>query len=125
MSILTDSRIEICAAITGLGAKVYDYVPATPMPPALVVMPAETWVTPGRIGSRQSVEAFWKITAIVAPRKNDAATVDLEELATGVLGALPDAYQLVRIGAPQVTDFGGQGSNYTMEITVSAHLKET
>lgn len=124
MSLITDSRTEITAAITGLGAKVYDYVPAVPMPPALVCIPAETWITPGRIGSRTNIEVAWKITAVVAPRKNDAATRDLEDLTAAVLAALPTGYQLVRVGAPQLTDLGGQGTAYTVDITISAQLKE-
>lgn len=124
MSLLTDSREEVIAAITGLGAKVYAYVPAVPVPPALVVMPAETWVTPGRIGSRSNIEVAWKITAIIAPRKNDAATLDVENLTAAILAALPDGYQLVRVGAPSIVDLGGQGSAYTTEITIQAQLKE-
>lgn len=124
MSLITDSRVEITAAITGLGAKVYDYVPAVPIPPALVCIPAETWILPGRIGARTNLEVAWKITAVVAPRKNDAATRDLEDLAAAVIAALPPGYQLVRVGAPQIVDMGGQGSAYTVDITISAQLKE-
>lgn len=124
MSLLTDSRLEVTAAVTGLGAKVYDFVPAVPIPPCIVVMPAETWVTPGRIGSRTNIRVDWKVTAVVAPRKNDAATRDLEDLAAAILGSLPAGYQLVRVGAPQIVDLGGQGSAYSLDINITAELKE-
>lgn len=124
MSILTDSRMEVTGALTGLGAKVYDYVPAVPVAPAIVCTPAETWVTPGRIGARLSIEVAWKVMIVVAPRKNDAATKDLEDLVAAVIDNLPAGYQLVRVGAPQVADLGAQGSVYTSEITITAQLKE-
>jgi len=124
MTILTDSRLEVTGAMDGLGVKVYDFVPAVPIPPCVVVMPAETWVTPGRIGSRANFRVDWKITAIVAPRKNNAATNDLEALAEGIVTSLPDGYQLVRVGAPQIVDFGAQGSAYAADITITAELRE-
>lgn len=124
MSILTDSRLELTAAISGLGVKVYDFVPAVPVPPCIVVIPAETWITPGRIANRLNIRVDWKVTAVVAPRKNNAATLDLETLACDILDALPAGYQLVRAGAPQILDLGAQGNAYSLDINVTAELKD-
>jgi len=122
-ALTTESRGDLVSALTGLGPRVYSAVPAVPIPPCIVVVPDATWITPGRLGAL-SYTISWRVMVVIAPKKNDTGTVDIEEAVDAILGALPTGYVAVRVGAPQLTDIGAQGAVMTTDITVQVEMKE-
>jgi hypothetical protein len=88
-------------------------------------VPDATWITPNRIGSTLAYRIAWRVMIVIAPRKNDAATVDTENAIDAILAAMPAGYQVVRVGAPQLADTGAQGTVITTEITVQVDMKES
>lgn len=124
-ALTTESREDLATAFSGLGLKVYGTVPAVPIPPCAVIVPDATWITPNRIGSTLAYRISWRIMVVIAPRKNDAATVDTENAIDAILAAMPAGYQIIRVGAPQLADTGAQGTVITTEITVQVDMKES
>jgi len=123
-ALTTESRLELIDAFTGLGYKVYSAVPNVPTAKSIVIIPDTPWITPSRIGSALSYEVFWKVIATVSPRNNDAAQLDSENAVDAILGAIPNPYTFTRVGPPQLTDVGAQGTVITTEINVSVRMKE-
>ena len=61
---------------------------------------------------------------VVNPRKNSAAQLDAEDAIDVILGALPNYVAVTSIGPPVLMDVGAQGSIITVEISVTASMKE-
>jgi hypothetical protein len=61
---------------------------------------------------------------IVNPRKNSAAQLDAEDAVDVILGALPAYAAVTSIGPPTLMDVGAQGSIITVEISLTASMKE-
>lgn len=123
-ALTTESRLELIEAFTGLGYKVYSAVPNVPTAKSIVIIPDTPWITPNRLGSNLNYEVFWKVIVTVSPRNNDAAQLDSENAIDIILGAVPNAYTFTRVGPPQLTDVGAQGTVITTEINVSVKMKE-
>ncbi len=123
-ALTTESRTALASAFTGLGYKVYAAVPNVPTPKSIVIIPDTPWILPNRIGSSLSYEVFWKVIVTVSPRNNDAAQLDSENAVDIILGAIPNPYTFTRVGPPQLTDVGAQGTVITTEINVSVRMKE-
>ena len=123
-ALTTESRGDLIDAFTGLGYKVYTAIPNVPTPKSIVITPDSPWILPNRIGSSLSYEVFWKIIVTVSPRNNAAAELDAENAVDAILGAIPNPYTFTRVGPPQLTDVGAQGTVITTEINVSVRMKE-
>lgn len=123
-ALTTESRAALASALTGLGLRVYDTVPATPVPPCLVIIPDSPWLVPDRIGSNLNYTCRWRLLAVISPRQNAAAQIDTENAVDAILGALPSPYAVESVGQPSLADTGAQGTVITTEITVSVKMKE-
>lgn len=123
-ALTTESRGDLIDAFTGLGYKVYTAIPNVPTPKSIVIIPDSPWILPNRIGSSLSYEVFWKVIVTVSPRNNAAAELDAENAVDAILGAIPNPYTFTRVGPPQLTDVGAQGTVITTEINVSVRMKE-
>ena len=123
-ALTTEARLELVDAFTGLGYKVYTAVPNVPTAKSIVIIPDTPWITPSRIGSTLNYEVFWKVIVTVSPRNNDAAQPDSENAVDTILAAIPNPYTFTRVGPPQLTDVGAQGTVITTEINVSVRMKE-
>ncbi|CAB4191230.1 hypothetical protein UFOVP1213_14 [uncultured Caudovirales phage] len=123
-ALTTEARTTLATAFTGLGYKVYSAVPNVPTPKSIVIIPDTPWILPNRIGSTLSYEVFWKVIVTVSPRNNDAAQLDSENAVDTLLAAIPNPYTFTRVGPPQLTDVGAQGTVITTEINVSVRMKE-
>ena len=108
----------------GVGMKVYDTVPTTPTPPAIVIIPDSPWIVPGRLGSNLNYEARWRIMVVIKKRQNAAETLETENAVDSVLALIPTPFQVTGVNAPQLNDIGAQGVVVTTEINVSIHMKE-
>ena len=119
-ALTTEARLAITTAVTGLGYKVYTSTPPVPIPPSIVIMADSPWVIPERLG-RLSYRTQWRLMVIVNPRKNSAAQLDAIDI---ILQALPTYVAVTSIGPPVLMDVGSQGSIITVEISVTASMKE-
>ena len=123
-ALTTESRLAMAQAFEGHGYRIYDSVPAVPMPPCITFVPDTPWVRPSRIGSNLNYEVRWRILVVVKVRKNSAEQLDAENAVDTILGLIPSGFEVVQVGPPQLTDTGAQGTVITIEIAVSAQMKE-
>jgi hypothetical protein len=124
VSLATESRELIVAALSGNGYKVYDTVPATPITPSVVCVPDSPWIRPSRLGSNLNYEIRWRILVNINARVNDSATKATEDAIDTLLVALPDTVLVELINAPQLLSIGAQGTVMSTEINVSMQMKE-
>ena len=124
MSLATESREAIVAALTGHGYKIYDTVPATPITPSVVCVPDSPWIRPSRLGSNLNYEIRWRILININARVNEAATKSTEDAIDALLVELPNTVLVDVINAPQLLSLGAQGTVMSTEINVSMQMKE-
>ena len=124
MSLATESREAIVAALTGHGYKIYDTVPATPITPSVVCVPDSPWIRPNRLGSNLNYEIRWRILININARVNESATKATEDAIDALLVELPDTVLVELINAPQLLSIGAQGTVMSNEINVSMQMKE-
>ena len=124
MSLATESRETLIAALTGNGYKVYDTVPATPITPSVVCVPDSPWIRPSRLGSNLNYEIRWRILININARVNESATKATEDAIDALLVELPNTVLVDVINAPQLLSLGAQGTVMSTEINVSMQMKE-
>ena len=124
MSLATESRETLIAALTGNGYKVYDTVPATPITPSVVCVPDSPWIRPSRLGSNLNYEIRWRILININARVNESATKATEDAIDTLLVAFPNTVSVEVINAPQLLSLGAQGTVMSTEINVSMQMKE-
>jgi len=124
VSLATESRETIIAALTGHGYKVYDTVPATPITPSVVCVPDSPWIRPSRLGSNLNYEIRWRILININARVNESATKSTEDDIDALLVELPNTVLVDVINAPQLLSLGAQGTVLSTEINVSMQMKE-
>lgn len=122
-ALTTEARVAIATSVIGLGYKVYNTTPPVPIPPSIVIMADSPWVVPERLG-RLSYRTQWRLMVVVNPRKNSAAQLDAEDAVDAILQALPAYVAVTSIGPPVLMDVGSQGSVITVEISITASMKE-
>ena len=123
-ALTTEARTDLTTALAATGLKVYDTVPAVPAPPCIVVVPDTPWLLPERLGSTLNYRCRWRILVVISPRNNAQAVLDLENAVDDVLGLIPTGFNFDLVNPPTLSDTGAQGTVYTVEIAVSAHMKE-
>lgn len=123
MSLATESRELIVAALSGNGYKVYDTVPATPITPSVVCIPDSPWIRPNRLGSNLNYEIRWRILVNINARVNDSAIKATEDAIDTLLEALPNTVLVEVINAPQLLSIGAQGTVMSTEINVTMQMK--
>jgi hypothetical protein len=123
VSLATESRETIIAALTGHGYKIYDTVPATPITPSVVCVPDSPWIRPSRLGSNLNYEVRWRILVNINARVNESATKSTEDAIDALLVELPNTVLVDVINAPQLLSLGAQGTVLSTEINVSMQMK--
>lgn len=123
-ALTTEARSDLITAFSGLGFKVYSVAPPVPKAPSIVIVPDSPWVRPDRVGSNLNYEVRWRVLAVISPRNNEVSQLDSENAVDAILAAMPAGYLVTQVGPPSITDTGAQGSVITIEIAVSAHMKE-
>lgn len=123
-ALTTESRTALANALGANGWRVYDTPPPVPIPPCITFVADSPWVKPSRIGSNLNYEVRWRILVAIRIRKNSAELLDAENAVDTILGLIPAGFEVAQVGPPQLTDTGAQGTVLTIEIAVSAHMKE-
>jgi len=123
-ALTTEARTALTTAMEASGLRVYDTVPAVPSPPCIVVVPDTPWLLPERLGSTLNYRARWRILIVISPRNNAQAVLDIENAVDDCLGLIPTGFNVDLVNPPSLSDTGAQGTVYTVELAVSAHMKE-
>lgn len=101
------TRAALKTALAAVTASVYDHVPETVIPPAVVVVPNSPYIEINTIGKSQiNAQVNFTLTIVVAYHSNAAALDNLERLYFQILAALPANYVVGALEKPAVTQVG-------------------
>jgi hypothetical protein len=104
---ISSTRAALKAALVGVTANVYDHVPETVIPPAVVVVPDSPYAEIQTISKATiRTQLNFTLTLCVAYHSNSAALDNLEALWLQVLAALPANYVVGVLEKPSVTQVG-------------------
>jgi hypothetical protein len=124
-STLAGTRLTLAAAFNSLAATSYGYVPESPIPPAIVIVPSSPYMEQQLIGrSVIKVKVNFTITAIVAYNSNPASLDNLEQLIMGILAAIPAGYVVGNVDRPTPLEVGAS-TMLTADINVSTTYTQT
>jgi len=123
-SILEDVRQPLAAALAGVAASVYDYVPEAIIPPAAVIVYDSPAMESTLInGAVTKVKLNFLISAVVGNTNNSGALDNLEKLVIELLGAMPSGYVVGDVQRPQITQVGA-ANLLTADISVSTYYTQ-
>ena len=97
MALTTEARAILITAFSGLGYRIYDTVPGTPITPSVVIVPDSPWIVPSRLGSTLNYRC---------------------------LAQVPNNFSVESVTAPQLLSLGAQGTVISTEINLSIEMKE-
>jgi hypothetical protein len=121
---LSTVRTSLANAIQAAGYKAHRFPPATVIPPAVVIVPDEPYLSPEVIssgGNRWAVN--FELIVCVAPLDNEGQLIQLENITVDVCRALPRGTELGSIQRPTVEQVGPSELLTTrIPITVRANL---
>jgi len=124
-SAIADTRAALANSFSALSANVYPSVPESPIPPAIVVVPASPYMEVVLINdSTTKVKVNFAISAIVASNSNAGSLDNLEKLIIGILAAMPAGYVVGAIEKPTVLEVG-QSPMLVSDINVSTYYTQT
>ena len=124
MALTTEARELLITAFTGLGYRIYDTVPATPITPSVVIIPDSPWIVPSRLGSNLNYRCRWRVLVTINARVNDTATTQTETAIDILLAAVPNNFSVESVSAPQLLSLGSQGTVISTEINLQIEMKE-
>lgn len=124
-STLSGTRTTLATAFNSLAATSYGYVPESPIPPAIVVVPSTPYLETALINdSIVKVKVNFAITAIVAYNSNPASLDNLEQLIMGILAAIPQGYIVGNVEKPVPLEVGAS-TMLCADINVSTYYTQT
>ena len=120
----TACREELAASLNQSidGVQTFAITPPVAPIPGMVIRPDDPYLVIDRVGSRLSYTVALVLT-IVTPATDITASVrTAEAMVDTALEAIPTGYSDERISTPTLTDMGAQGSAYTTDVNVLAHV---
>lgn len=123
-STIAGKRSTLASAFSSLAATSYAYVPESPIPPAIVVVPSSPYLEPITIGALSKVKINFTITAIVQYNSNPASLDNLEQLIMGILAAIPSGYEVGNVEKPVPLEVGAS-TMLCADINVSTIYTQT
>jgi hypothetical protein len=124
-SSIADTRAALATAFNSLAATSYGYVPESPIPPAIVVVPSTPYMETVLINDATTkVKLNFAITAIVAYNSNPASLDNLEKLIIGILAAMPAGYIVGNVEKPTPLEVGAS-TMLCADINVSTYYTQT
>lgn len=120
----TACREELALALNESidGVQTFAITPPVAPIPGMVIRPDDPYLVIDRVGSRLSYTVALVLT-IVTPATDITASVrNAEAMVDTALQAIPTGYSVERISTPTLTDMGAQGSAYTTDVNVLAHV---
>ena len=124
-SVVGDTRSALATALATTNATVFQSVPESPIPPAIVIVPGSPYMEPGTINKATTkVKINFAITAIVANNSNAGSLAALELLIIGILAAIPSGYIVGDVEKPTVLSIGAS-TMLVADINVSTYYTQT
>ena len=121
---IAEVRAELAAALTSIGASVYDSVPEAIIPPACVIIAGSPYLESTLISkSSVSVKINFTITAAVAYNSNPGALDNLEKLVIQILGVMPNGYVVGDVQRPTITNIN-TSSILIADLAVSTYYNQ-
>ena len=121
MGAITDARDDVAAALASTGVRVYKVAPEVPVAPCYVLVPAQPWIEPERIGSGWRYSVTYQVQCVVDARINETAMAKLEDMVEDAAVALQKIAIVESASQPQLVDIGNQGQVYTTAVTCAVH----
>lgn len=124
-STLAGTRSTLAAAFNSLAATSYAFVPESPIPPAIVIVPSSPYLESTLIGKAVvKMKVNFTITAIVQYNSNPASLDNLEQLVMGILAAIPSGYEVGNVQKPVPLEVGAS-TMLCADIDVSTYYTQT
>ena len=124
MTIQSDVRAPLAAALEGVTASVYQAPPETIIAPACVIIADSPYMESNLInGAVTKVQLNFIISAVVAYNNNAGALDGLEQLCIQILGAMPAGYVVGNVERPAIMNVG-TGSFLMADISVSTYYTQ-
>lgn len=123
-SSIAGTRSTLASAFSSLAATSYGYVPESPIPPAIVIVPSSPYMEPTLIGALTKVKINFTITAIVQYNSNPGSLDNLEQLVIGILAAIPSGYEVGNVEKPVPLEVGAS-TMLCADINVSTYYTQT
>jgi hypothetical protein len=124
-TILSSVRQPLATALAGVAGNVYSFVPESPMPPAVVLVPSSPNLEIETIGkSSVRCKINMTITAAVAYNSNPASLDNIEQLIMSILAVIPNGYIVGVVERPTVTQVGAS-TLLISDINVSTYYQQT
>ena len=124
MTIQSEVRAPLAAALAGVTASVYQSPPEAIIAPACVIVSDSPYLESTLInGSVTKVKINFIISAVVAYNNNAGALDGLEQLCIQILGAMPAGYVVGNVERPAIINVG-TGSFLTADISVSTYYTQ-
>lgn len=124
-STIAGTRSALANAFSSLAATSYGFVPESPIPPAIVVVPSTPYMEIVLINDATTkVKLNFAITAIVAYNSNPASLDNLEQLIIGILAAMPSGYIVGNVEKPTPLEVGAS-TMLCADINVSTYYTQT
>jgi hypothetical protein len=123
-TIQANVRAPLAAALSGVGASVYETIPEAVIPPVCMILADSPYFESTLIGSTVRVKINFIITAAVAYNNNAGALNNLEILLMQILGAVPSGYVVGDVQTPQIVNVG-TASLLSADLSVSTYYTQT
>ena len=120
----TTCREELAAALNESieGVQTFAITPPVPPIPGMVIRPDDPYLVIDRVGSRLSYMVALVLTIVTPATDISASVKTAEEMVDLALEHIPTGYSVERISTPTLTDLGAQGSAYTTDVNINAHV---
>lgn len=124
MTIQSEVRAPLAAALAGVTASVYEAPPETIIAPAAVIVADSPYMESTLINAAVTkVKLNFVISAVVNYANNAGALDNLEQLVIQIIGAVPSNYSVGIVERPSIINVG-TGSFLTCDITVSTQYTQ-
>ena len=108
MSVFSDDRAAIAAALEGLGVAVHDHLPGRAVPPCFLVLHGSPFVTREMTDPFGSATARFTVWAVAGTAANDVETASAEDLTEKAAVALTaEGFAFDSIDQPVSFDLNG------------------
>ena len=124
-TILQQIRTPLATALSTVAGNVYAFVPESPIPPCVVLVPDSPYLEFETI-SKAIIRAKvnMTITVAVAYNSNPASLDNIEQLVISVLAVIPSGYIVSSVERPTVTTVGAS-TLLIADVRVSTYYTRT
>jgi hypothetical protein len=124
-TILSSIRQPLATALASVAGNVYAFVPESPIPPCVVVVPDSPYLELNTINDDTiHAKINFTISVAVAYNSNPASLDNIEQLIMSVLAVIPAGYIVSSVERPTVTQVGAS-TLLIADVRVSTYYTQT